>query len=187
MLTALAGAAGFLWFVAEAERQPAPPPAHADGIVVLTGGAERVETGLRLLSQGHAGLLLVTGVAHGADLPELAHLAGVDPAKLTGRVSLGHLAVSTRGNAMETQAWVERHAIRSLIVVTAFYHMPRALAELRQVLPGVELHPVVVQPGRARAWRLLADEYVKYLAVKLGLAHLVPAREGLLPHQRSVA
>ncbi len=200
LLTGLVTAGGFVWFVADIKR-PNPPPPRADGIVVLTGGAERVETGLRLLADGQARLLLVSGVAHGADLAELAHLAGVNPAPLAGRVTIGHLAVSTRGNAAETRAWAASHAIRSLIVVTAFYHMPRALAELRPVLPNVELHPVSVHSRLPQGgltlgsqlvnWRVLADEYVKYLAVSVGLGHLMPARETALPanpdHSRSLA
>jgi uncharacterized SAM-binding protein YcdF (DUF218 family) len=200
LLSGLATAGGFLWFIADIKR-PSPPPPRADGIVVLTGGAERVETGLRLLAGGQARLLLVSGVAHGADLAELAHLAGLNPAPLAGRVTIGHLAVSTRGNAAETRAWADSHAIRSLIVVTAFYHMPRALAELRPMLPDVELHPVAVHSRLAQGlapgseltnWRVLADEYVKYLAVSLGLGHLMPARETELPatppdHPRTLA
>jgi uncharacterized SAM-binding protein YcdF (DUF218 family) len=193
LLVGLATTGGFLWFIATIER-PVPPPPRADGIVVLTGGAERVETGLRLLEEGQARLLLVSGVAHGADLAELAHLAGVNPTPLAGRVTIGHLAVSTRGNAAETRAWADSHAIRSLIVVTAFYHMPRAIAELRPLLPDVVLHPLPVQTrlGRLADWRVLADEYVKYLAVSLGLAHLMPARETNLPanpaeHPRNLA
>ncbi len=47
----LAWLAGFAWFVLGATRADAVP-ARADGIVVLTGGAERIMTGMRLLQQG---------------------------------------------------------------------------------------------------------------------------------------
>ena len=43
--------------------------------------------------------------------------------------------------------------MHSLIVVTAGYHMPRALAELRRALPDVTLYPVPVQPPAMRARR----------------------------------
>jgi hypothetical protein len=61
LLLAGALAGGFAWFVASAGSVATPPP-HADGIVVLTGGAERVETALRLLAEDQARLLLVSGV-----------------------------------------------------------------------------------------------------------------------------
>lgn len=164
---------GFAWFVHTAW-QAIPPPPHADGIVVLTGGAERVQAGLRLLEQGQADRLLVSGVGRAAAFSQLASLAGVDRA-LSPRVTLGRAAESTHGNATETAEWVATFGIRSLIVVTAGYHMPRALAELRARLPGVVLFPVTVQPPGTRAlvelsaWRVLASEYTKFLVAELGL------------------
>jgi uncharacterized SAM-binding protein YcdF (DUF218 family) len=169
----LVWAAGFAWFLAAALREPSPPPV-ADGIVVLTGGAERVETGLHLLAAGQGRLLLVTGVGGAGEFAGLAHRAGVDPG-LADRTTLGHAALDTHGNALETAAWASRHGVRSLIVVTAGYHMPRALAELSRTLPEVTLHPYPVLSPVLRngpdpaSLRLLAAEYTKYLAVAAGL------------------
>lgn len=177
--------AGLVWFVHMASR-PDPPPPHADGIVAFTGGADRVGMALHLLASHRADQLLLSGIGGGADLRQLASLAGIDPRPLATRVTLGRDAITTRGNAEETASWAHVHAIHSLIVVTAFYHMPRALADLRRALPGVTLYPVpVLLPGPDGAThgvtlRLLAEEYTKYLAVVTGLSALVPER-GLLP------
>jgi uncharacterized SAM-binding protein YcdF (DUF218 family) len=174
---AIAWVGGFLWFLHFAWIVPPPPPA-ADGIVVLTGGADRVETGLRLLAAGKAPQLLISGVGGTADFATLARSAGASPA-LASRVSLGRDATTTRGNARETARWVRAHHIRSLIVVTAGYHMPRALADLAHAMPGVVLYaaPVVpaavAQPGLA-VLRLLAGEYTKFLATKAGLRAFAP-------------
>jgi uncharacterized SAM-binding protein YcdF (DUF218 family) len=178
----LAVTAGFAWFVAEASR-PADAPEHADGLVVLTGGAERVDTGLRWLAAGRADQLLVSGVALRSDLPSLARLAGIDPAPLAGRIELGHAASTTHGNANETAAWVQRHDIHSLIVVTGFYHMPRALTELGWAVPGVTIYrlpvvPPVLRDGRLSGLRLLGEEYVKYLVVQAGLTRWLPHDSG---------
>jgi uncharacterized SAM-binding protein YcdF (DUF218 family) len=173
---------GFGWFVHAAWSPTSTPPA-ADGIVVLTGGAERVAAGLRLLEQGAAQRLLISGVGRAAEFPELAHRAGVDRT-LAPKVALGRMAGDTRGNAAETADWVAEHHVASLIVVTAGYHMPRALAELRQKLPRVRLIPVTVQPPGMRdvtdptSWRLLASEYTKFLVAEMGLAELA-GRAGL--------
>ncbi|HMD26627.1 MAG TPA: YdcF family protein, partial [Streptosporangiaceae bacterium] len=143
LLLGLAG--GFVWFVRIANRaEPAPP--HADGIVALTGGAERVETALHLLAADRAAWLLVSGIGPGPDLAVLAKRSLVDAAPLAARIELGRQATSTRGNAAETAAWVKTKQIHSLIVVTAWYHMPRALTELGRALPGVALYPVSVEP-----------------------------------------
>ena len=186
----LGWAAGLAWFIRIADQaEPAPP--RADGIVALTGGAERVETALRLLSAGRAEWLLVSGIGPGSDLAALARRSGVDAAALTPRVELGRQATSTRGNAIETEAWVRSKGIHSLIVVTAWYHMPRALTELARAMPGVVLYPVPVEPEGSHVpalatARLLAEEYTKYLAARLDLTALraerppvpVPARGG---------
>jgi uncharacterized SAM-binding protein YcdF (DUF218 family) len=177
----IAGAIGFAWFITVASRPSAPPP-QADGIVALTGGADRVETALRLLAAGRAGKLLLSGIGGNAELATLAHRAGVDPAPIAVRVTLGRNATTTRGNADETAAWARENAIRSLIVVTASYHMPRALAEIGRAAPDLTLYPLPVTPhalhdaGPAPRLRLMAEEYVKFLAASLDLTALLPRR-----------
>jgi uncharacterized SAM-binding protein YcdF (DUF218 family) len=174
-------ALSFAWFI-HLTAASTEPPSRADGIVAFTGGQERVETALRLLTQDRAERLLLSGIGGGAELPELARLAGVNPLPIATRVSIGRTATTTRGNAQETAAWARANAIHSLLVVTAFYHMPRALLELRRLLPDTTLYPVPVWPPAAQRWsaptlRLIAEEYLKYLASAVGLTTLLPARE----------
>ena len=176
LLLALAWAAGFVWFL-QITRMPAEQPRRADGIVVLTGGSDRVETALHLLAENRARLLLISGVGAGAPFQDLARLAGVDPG-LAPRVTLGRAALSTHGNAMETAAWVRENTVQSLIVVTSGYHMPRALAELSRALPAIDLVPYPVISAARRgprdiaALRFLAQEYTKFLIAEAGLSSL---------------
>ena len=172
----LAWLAGFVWFV-HVVGGTADIPAHTDGIVAFTGGPDRVETALRLLDEGRADHLLLSGIGGGAELPELAHLAGLRATPLYARVTIGRSATTTRGNAAETAAWVRTNSIQSLLVVTSSYHMPRAIAELSHVLAGVRLYPVPVSTGKATPLRLLAEEYVKYLVSISGLTELLPAKD----------
>ncbi|MBE7209569.1 MAG: YdcF family protein [Gluconacetobacter diazotrophicus] len=162
-----------------------PPPArlHADGIVVLTGGARRIEAALTLLRQDRAGVMLISGVPEQLSLSELLDAAGLraGPA-LAGRIALGHNATTTVGNAVETASWARANDLHSLIVVTAGYHMRRALAEIGTALPEAVLYPYPVQPpalNRASlsTLRLLATEYTKWLAVELGLTGSAHLRE----------
>lgn len=187
----LAWGAGFAWFLHQA-RQVTEPPVQADGIVALTGGADRIETALRLLAQRRAKVLLLSGIGGGAEFAELARRADLDPAPWATQVTLGRKATSTRGNAAETAAWARENGIRSLIVVTAGYHMPRAITELARAIPEVALHPVAVLPpamqGRAGlrdggTLRLMAEEYTKWLVARVGLSvfgprHDAPASAG---------
>jgi uncharacterized SAM-binding protein YcdF (DUF218 family) len=183
---ALVGAAmafgiGFAWFVHRVE-MPGEAPPHTDGIVAFTGGAERVETALRLLAEGHADRLLLSGIGGGAELTELARRAGVDPRPLATRVTIDRSAATTRGNAAGTAAWARDNQVRSLLVVTAAYHMPRAMTELARALPEVALYPLpVVLPDRpnhnAVPLRLVAEEYLKFLATTAGFSAVLPMHE----------
>ncbi len=169
----LAWSGGFAWFVVAVQKTPGLP-AHADGIVVLTGGADRISDALRLLSENRADGMLVTGIGGGAALRDLAEHAKVDTRALARRITLGRGAASTHGNAAETAAWVQENGIRSLIVVTAFYHIPRALLEMARALPRVQLFPAPVRPPSLEltSWtgmRLLAGEYAKLIAAAAGL------------------
>ena len=174
--------AGFAWFLVLIAR-PVPDRPHAQGIVVLTGGARRVRMGLRLLRDGDARWLLVSGIGGGADLAALGRRAGFDPLPLAPRITLGRGAASTFGNAREAAAWVKEKRLRSVILVTAFYHIPRAMLEFRRAMPGLRLVPYPVRPrwmrhadglGRWAGVRVLGEEYMKLLAAELGLSALFP-------------
>ena len=174
----LAWGVGLAWYIQLVNFPPTSVPV-ADGIVALTGGAERIETALQLLVRGQAPRLLLSGVGGGAELPDLDDRARVDARQLAAQITLGRGAQSTRGNAVETAAWAKREGVRSLIVVTAAYHMPRALLELRRALPDVRLYPVPVRPPGFTGWRrleLMALEFTKFLGAQAGLSALVPER-----------
>ena len=166
--------AGFAWFLYLASRN-APPPPHADAIVVLTGGPDRVDVALQLLADGAADRLLVSGAGEKTDLAVLAHLSGMDPTPLAQMVTLGHAARTTRGNALETASWARAERVRTLLVVTAWFHMPRALVELRRAMPSLTLVPYPVgQPNASdltngSAARRVIGEYHKYVAALTGL------------------
>ena len=188
MTGVLGWAVGFVWFLHITSRVVAPPPSHVDGIVALTGGAGRVELALHLLATDAADKLLVTGIGGNTDLSVLGRLAGMDLSLLAPRITLGRYAASTRGNAVETAAWAMQNSIRAITVVTASYHMPRALVELRQALPEAQLYPLPVPSpltdsfGRATteggpSLRLQAEEYTKYLLTVAGLSPWFPHRE----------
>jgi uncharacterized SAM-binding protein YcdF (DUF218 family) len=197
LLAMLALGLGFLSFLSQAAAPVVAPGRRTDAIVVLTGGADRVETALRLLDEGLAPRLLVSGANTDLTLAELARAHGRDPAALEGRVILGRLAASTRGNAAEVAAYARAQRIGSIRVVTAGYHMPRALLELRRAAPGLRLLPHPVTPAALRAeadppprartlpamrrWTLLPGEYLKYVAAAAGLTHLLPAKESAIP------
>lgn len=177
---ALAWLGGLVWFAAavpDHEGAEAPKPAAA--IVVLTGGSERLLAGLQALEANPSARLFISGVPAPVEREDLWRALGVAPsARVAGRVELGHAAADTQGNAQETAAWIERTKLKTVRLVTAAYHMRRALLELRAQMPGVRLIPDPVYPPHVKQDRwwlfpgtalLLATEYNKYLAAWLRL------------------
>lgn len=164
---------GLLAFVDAARQPPADLSIKADAVIVLTGGSERVATGLRLLAAGASDRLLITGVHEDTQLPDLIAMADVSDTHVPlEAIALGRQARDTKGNALEVAGWVEENPATTLRVVTANYHMPRALWELHVALPDATIIPHPVTPGQVRLdawWRwpgtasLIVTEYTKYL------------------------
>jgi uncharacterized SAM-binding protein YcdF (DUF218 family) len=167
---------GFLWFVARVPTEEVALDRSADGIVVLTGGASRIADAIELLAAGRGKRLLISGVHPATSSSELARLTPDYRRWLACCVDLGHVAVNTSGNAIETKRWVSERGFHSLIVVTSNYHMPRTMAELGRRMPDVALvpFPVVTDKMRSEAWwsspptaKLLFSEYLKYIVVQV--------------------
>ena len=168
--------AGLQHFVLTLPQAPQGKLQFTDGIVVMTGGQQRLDDGLRLLTAQQGGKMLISGVGEGVNRAVLVQELGLDDRKaelLFCCVELDFEAGNTRGNAIAARAWALGHDMRSLRLVTASYHMPRALLVFAREMPEFDLYQWPVTPGdldlsgwwRDRAMmRLLAREYAKYLA-----------------------
>ncbi|WP_082476139.1 YdcF family protein [Methylobacterium sp. Leaf99] len=164
---------GFLAFVACVERDERPLDGRADGIVALTGGAQRIGDAIDLLANGYGRRLLITGVNERTSRDEIARLNPTQRHWIDCCVDLDYRARNTIGNAIETRRWMRLHRFSTVAVVTSNYHMPRTLVELDHALPGIERvvpYPVVAEGFDAGRWwqhpsaaRLLASEYLKFL------------------------
>jgi uncharacterized SAM-binding protein YcdF (DUF218 family) len=173
---------GLVLFVATVTnlREPAIdaglPPTEA--IVVLTGGSERLDAGLALLSAGKGKKLLVSGVHPGLQ-PDHVLAGHPVPADLKACcIALGHAADSTIGNAGETRQWMRDENLKTMRLVTAHYHMPRSLLVFQDSMPDMTIIPHAVAPESVHLsdwWRrpgtasLLVTEYDKYLSAMLYL------------------
>lgn len=171
---------GGLWIFAGAlPTTVADPDSYADAVVVLTGGSGRLAEGLRLLGDGRAPRLFVSGVYRGIDVNRLLAMSIDAPDALRCCVEIGHSADNTAGNADETAKWVRAAGLKSIRLVTSSYHLPRAMLEFARRLPAVTIiaHPVFadnVKQDRWWAWpgtaNLIVSEYNKFLlAWLLGL------------------
>lgn len=192
---------GGIAYVERVESLPAPNEMQTDAIVVLTGGAARLTTALRLLNENKAERLLVSGVAQTATkatllqavLPAMPDAAPLGGSSASGNwqgidlqllfdccVDLGFEAEDTAGNAAETASWAAARGYRTIRLVTANYHMPRAQVEFGRYLSGMTVvpHPVRSDAMRVEDWWqrrtatfFLLGEYTKYVAALLR-AHL---------------
>lgn len=161
---------GLVAFVLKLPDSGPPPPVSAnEGIVVPTGGDERVATGFQLLSEGGR-RLLITGVHPDTTLAALEALTGASPDPCC--VDLDYTARDTVGNAAYTAEWVAKHGLTQVRLVTSWYHMPRSAALFQRAMPDVVIieHPVspqgLPQQGwwkNPHAWRVVVGEYIKLL------------------------
>jgi len=161
-------AIGFGAFVVGLPKPLASDDASAEAIVALTGEGGRLAPAVALLEMGNGQRLLISGVNKRTSKAELRSLlkGGM---QFDCCADLGFAAEDTRGNAEEAAKWARAHNYRSLIIVTAAYHMPRSLLEFGAAMPDVELspYPVAADLPAAPSWqalRRLNGEYVKYLA-----------------------
>ena len=168
----MAYAGGLVWFAESIADVVEDTATTTDAIVVLTGGSQRVQSGLQLLTAGKAKKLFVSGVYHGTDVTALLHAQRQSPDAVQCCIVLGHSADNTYGNALETAAWMRQEGYRSLRLVTASYHMRRALLEFERAMPEARIipHPVFPDAVRRERWwawpgtlDLIIGEYDKYL------------------------
>lgn len=141
-------------------------PQQTDGIIVLTGGENRIERGIELLEAGQAQRMLVSGVNRTVRPVELAEETSTPEALFDCCIDLGQEAVDTRSNGEEAARWVRENRFTNVRLVTTDWHMPRARFELQRALDdGVELLSDGV-PSDPSFMQLFL-EYNKYLLRRL--------------------
>jgi uncharacterized SAM-binding protein YcdF (DUF218 family) len=160
--------------------------AEKAGIAVLTGSVGRIEAGLTLLLINEGSRMLISGVGQGFSKNNILRITeerqDLAPNQLENLmaccIDLGPVARNTRGNAQETLRWAHKNNLDTIILVTADFHIPRALVEFRREMPDRTVIPHAVPTkglgldhnGVTQWWqsgrRLLtvAREYGKYLA-----------------------
>ena len=162
----LAWIIGFVLFVGLLPR-PAGDE-KTDGIIVLTGGPNRIERGLSLLAEGKAKRMLVSGVNLTVRRRDFLIMFNAPPRLFDCCVDLGQEAVDTRSNGAESAAWVKKHRYKSIRLVTTDWHMRRSRFELDQALPpGILIRSDAVrsEPDLGN----LLTEYHKYLLRRIAV------------------
>lgn len=115
-------------------------PVSADAIVVLGGGNERLKTAVSLYEQGKAPEIWYTGnyTPAGQILPIEAQLARQAAIDLGVPAVAIHLlpTTSTWEDGQQIAAYARQRGVKSLLLVTSWYHGRRGVCVVRHHLAG---------------------------------------------------
>lgn len=158
----------FLWSFALLDfyymTQNFPDVPHAsDGVVILTGGKERIQKGMALFQKSKAKRVLISGVDKNVKLGIIKskQLKGYDD--FYQFTDLGYGAVNTFSNALEAAAWVKQHNFHSIALVTSHFHMPRSLWLFKKTMPEIGIFPLSVDGDDSSFIHLLREFHKFYL------------------------
>ncbi|WP_244480399.1 YdcF family protein [Rhizobium sp. Root1220] len=163
---------GFLRFADSVTTLKPPLAPHADAIVVLTGGYQRIDQAVELLQKGAGKRLLISGVHPTTTPKQIRRMTQASSELFSCCVDIGYDALDTIGNAEEASNWIHARGYKSVLVVTNNYHMPRSLAELAYVDADTQFiaYPVVNSDLKSSNWftdpnavRVMLAEYAKVL------------------------
>lgn len=156
--------------------QKIAPNVH-DAIIVLTGSQGRIETGFQLLLDNKAPKMLISGVLKPVSKNHLINsnsdglnASQIQKIKNHCCLSLDYIADTTHTNAIETQKWIDKNNVQSIILVTSESHMPRAyLNFLWEVDKNITITPYPYHRMRridlaltSHFWHYAAREYIKF-------------------------
>lgn len=163
---------GFIFYVLNIQFYPQKVTESPDAIVVLTGGSNRVEEGLEIMSQYGCQNLFISGVNKNVSRHDILKRIQKNKNIEGCQLELGYTARNTHENAQEVIAWIKKKKYKSIVLVTAYYHMPRSLLEFRSIAPDLIIQPYAVFPDSSiesfiQRILLLAKEYHKLIAAWL--------------------
>ncbi|MCA9313806.1 YdcF family protein, partial [Candidatus Saccharibacteria bacterium] len=163
---------GFIMFVVSIPKpSQVTDMTKTDAIIVLTGGSNRIEEGLKLLGEDLADNMLISGVGNHVTLKDI--LKKVSNGQLKERLSqkkiiLGHIADSTNSNVVEAEMFMKLPNLESLRLVTSNYHMVRSNMIFKYHMPNYTIikHPIGnddlgLLSGK---FKLIFNEYNKLVA-----------------------
>ena len=143
-------------------------PRKTDAIVVLTGGAGRIEHGIAVMKQGDAKRMLVAGADPSVTRTDLIRRLHGEARLVRCCVDLGSESVDTRSNAEEALRWLDKRDYKSVRLITSDWHMHRAAYEFRHQLGRrVTIIPDAL-PTEPR-FMTLFGEYNKYVLRRVSM------------------
>ncbi len=173
---------GFLYFALTIKYEPNDKYSKTDAIIVLTGETKRITEGIKELSNNLANKLFISGVHYSAPIKLIIQQTIDDLGKdnieikntLINKIETGK-AENTIENAIESMAWIEKNNIKSIRLITSFYHIPRSRLLFNKYLPNTIIidHPIKLSNfgnhifENTKIFFLIFKEYNKTIATYL--------------------
>ena len=165
---------GFSIFAHRINHYPTDNETKTEAIIVLTGGRYRIAEAVRLMKDGMADKLFISGVEKNTSLTEIYKKQSIDFLD-DANIALDRESKNTVENAVFSGNWLKDNNIKTIRLVTSNYHLPRSLAEFKYRCPNLKIipHPVFSKYVAKEWWKsgksfyLIASEYNKYLYVLL--------------------
>ena len=141
------------------------------GVVVLTGGKNRIEKGFDILSKGYGDELLISGVFMPSEIEAKFSLEREKKELFKCCVSFDQKSKNTLENAEEVEKWLNQNKdIKSIILVSSYYHLPRSMMILeKKIKSDVKIYPTpAIQKNNFENQiffhlKLIISEYFKVL------------------------
>ena len=143
--------AGFLWwtlllfntFPKKLYSNNLSQKSESVGIIVLTGGKNRIEKGLDLLSKGYGDKLLISGVFMPSEIEAKFSLEKEKNDLFKCCVFFDQESKNTLENAQEVDKWLNKNKdIKSIILVSSYYHLPRSVMIFeKKIKSNVKIYP----------------------------------------------
>ena len=138
---------------------------------MLTGGKNRIEKGVDLLSKGYGNKLLISGVFMPSEIEAKFSLEKEKSELFRCCVFFDERSKNTLENAVEVDKWINQNKdIKSIILVSSYYHLPRSIMIFeKKIKSGVKIYPVsAIQDNNFRNQfffhlKLIISEYFKVL------------------------
>ncbi len=145
---------------------------NIDAIIVLTGGKNRIRTGLEIFANKNIKHLFITGVNKTVRKSDITSMWKQKTEKKLPSccITLGYDASTTVENAIETKKWLDNinnKDIKTILIVTSDYHINRALLEFKNIIKNVDIIGYPVKEKRKlkdiKFWKISFSEYNKII------------------------
>ena len=150
-----------VWYGIIRKAQELPFPTSADVVMVYTGEGGRIEEGMRLAQELKPAWFFVS-------LTSIQEMNYHRVAKVLGatRVEADFTARTTDGNARAAAAFLRGRGIRRVVLVSSWFHLPRAYLLTRMYLAGsgirLRVHAAAPAPRRFILRGVFWQEYLKF-------------------------